>query len=131
MENKFIETWQEYSKNAVESAKELEAINAKIVEKITGKQMELANTVFEAGTKYCGAIGEVKGPQELIAEQLKFAAEFNEKLLTAARGTADMLVQTREAYQGWMEKAFKAASVGAEQLIPSFAAPKKAEKKAA
>ncbi|CAN0462372.1 unnamed protein product, partial [Phaeothamnion confervicola] len=95
MENKFMENWQEYGKNAIEAAKELEAINTQVIEKITGKQMELANAAFEASTKYVSSLGEVKGVQDLFSEQTKLATEFNEKVLEAARTTADLLTETR------------------------------------
>ncbi|MBK6659291.1 MAG: phasin family protein [Proteobacteria bacterium] len=130
MENKFIENWQEYGKNAIEAAKELEAINTQVIEKLTGKQMELANAAFEASTKYVSSLGEVKGVQELFSEQTKLATELNEKVLEAARTTADILTETREAYQAWIEKGFKAVSGNADFTIPSFF-PLKAAKKAA
>ena len=130
MENKFIENWQEYGKNAMEAAKELEAINTQVIEKITGKQMELANAAFEASTKYVSSLGEVKGVQDLFSEQTKLATEFNEKVLEAARTTADLLTEAREAYQAWLEKGFKAVTGNAEFAMPNFF-PVKAAKKAA
>lgn len=130
MENKFIENWQEYGKNAIEAAKELEAINTQVIEKITGKQMELANAAFEASTKYVSSLGEVKGVQDLFSEQTKLATEFNEKVLEAARTTADLLTETREAYQAWLEKGLKAVTGNAEFAMPNFF-PVKAAKKAA
>lgn len=131
MDTKFVENWQEYGKNALESAKELEAINTKVIEKITGKQMELANTVIETGTKYFGSLGEVKGYQELIAEQTKLAAELNDKMIEAARGAADIISETREAYQAWLEKGLKAVTGNAEIVMPNMVFGKKTEKKAA
>ena len=130
MDNKFIENWQEYGKNAIESAKELEAINTQVIEKITGKQMELANAAFEVSTKYVSSLGEVKGVQDLFSEQTKLATEFNEKMLEAARTTADILTETREAYQAWIEKGLKAVSGNAEFAMPNFF-PLKPAKKAA
>ena len=130
MDNKFIENWQEYGKNALEAAKELETINTQVIEKLTGKQMELANAAFEASTKLFSSLGEVKGYQDLLSEQSKFATEFNEKLIDAARTTADILTESREAYQAWIEKGFKAVSGNADFTIPSFF-PLKAAKKAA
>lgn len=131
MDKKFIENMQEYSKNAMAASKELEVINTQVIEKITGKQMELANVAFEAGTKYVSSLGEVKGVQELFSEQTKFATEFNEKLLAAARGTADILTETRDAYQAWLEKGLKALTGNAEFAMPNFGLPTKAAKKAA
>ena len=131
MENKFIENWQDYGKNALEAAKELEAINQQVIEKITGKQMDLANAAFEAGTKYIGAISEVKGYQELLAEQTKLVSEFNEKLIEAARSTADIISESREAYQAWVEKGLQAFTANADLVIPNFLNLNKAFRKAA
>ena len=130
MENKFFENWQEYGKNAMEAAKELEAINTQVIEKITGKQMELANAAFEASTKYVSSLGEVKGVQDLFSEQTKLATEFNEKVLEAARTTADLLTEAREAYQAWLEKGLKAVTGNTEFAMPNFF-PLKLAKKAA
>lgn len=131
MDNKFFENWQEYSKNALAAGKELEVINTQVVEKIVGKQQELANVAFQAGTKYVSSLGEVKGVQDLLSEQTKLATEFNEKLLEAARSTADILTETRDAYQAWMEKGLKALTGNAELVVPNFGFPTKTAKKAA
>ena len=131
MENKFIENWQEYGKNAIEAAKELESINTKVVEKITGKQMELANAVFEVSTKYVGVLSDLKGYQGLFAEQSKLASEFNEKLIETTRDTANIIAETREAYQAWFEKGLKAMTANSELVLPTFQIAKKADRKAA
>jgi hypothetical protein len=130
MESKFIENWQEYGKNALASAKELEAINTQILEKLTGKQMEFANAAVEISTRYLTALSEIKGYQELMAEQTKLVSEFNEKMIEAARGTADIIAESREAYQTWLEKGFKAVTAS-DFVLPGFAFPKKTVKKAA
>ncbi|MCB1748010.1 MAG: phasin family protein [Gammaproteobacteria bacterium] len=132
MDTKIIENWQDYSKGAMASAKELETINTRIVEQITAKQMELANVAFETGTRYMNSLTEVKGVQELLAEQTKLATEFNEKLLETARGTADILTESREAYQAWFEKSFKSVADGVDFTLPGLTPAKKpAAKKAA
>ena len=131
MDNKLVDNWQEYGKNAIEAAKELEAINTKVIEKITGKQMELANAAFEVSTKYISSLGEMKGYQDLLSEQTKLATELNEKFLETARSAADILTETREAYQAWFEKGLKAVTGNSELLVPNFLFPTKVAKKAA
>jgi len=132
MDNKLMENWQEYSKSALAAAKELETINTQTVEKLTAKQMELANVAFETGTKYVATLSEVKGYQDLMAEQTKLATEFNEKLIEAARSTADILTESREAYQAWIEKSLKIATANTDFTLPVFPLAKKsAPKKAA
>ena len=131
MDNKMIENWQEYSKSAMASAKELEAINTRVVEQLTAKQMEIANAMFETSTRYVSTVTEVKGYQELLAEQTRITTDFNETMIDAARATADILNESRDAYQAWMEKSFQAASAGAEFKIPGLTPAKKTAKKAA
>ncbi|MEQ8661621.1 MAG: phasin family protein [Gammaproteobacteria bacterium] len=132
MDNPFMDNWQEYSKSAVSAAKELETINTQIIEKMTGKQMELANVAFETGTRYMSSLSEVKGYQELVSEHAKLAADFNEKMMEAARSAADIMTESRDLYQAWMEKNMKAVTGGVEFTMPGFPAAKKpAAKKAA
>lgn len=132
MDNAFIDNWQDYSKNAVVAAKELETINTQVIEKLTGKQMELANAAFETSTRYMSSLSEVKGYQEIVSEQAKLAAEFNEKLIDAARSTADIMTESRDLYQAWVEKNMKAVTGGVDFSLPGFPAAKKpAAKKAA
>jgi len=120
MDNKMMENWQDYSKTALASAKELEVLNTSIVEKLTGKQMELANVAFETGTKYLNSLTEIKGYQDLLAEQTKLATEFNEKLIETARVTADILTESRESYQAWMEKSMKVFTNNADFAFPGI-----------
>lgn len=132
MDTKMFENWQDYSKGAMASAKELETINTRVIEQLTAKQMELANVAFETGTRYMSSLTEVKGVQELLAEQTKLATEFNEKLIEAARNTADILTESREAYQAWFEKSYKSAAEGVDFTLPGLTPAKKpAAKKAA
>lgn len=131
MDNKFIVNWQEYTQNAIAATKELETITTAIVEKLTGKQMELANVAFEMSTKYMSAFSEVKGVQDLLAEQTKLATEFNEKVIETARSTADIITESREAYQSWIEKSMKTATANADFTLPNFLPAKKPAKKAA
>lgn len=133
MENKFMENLQDYNKSAMASAKALETINTQLIEKLTGKQMELANATFETGTRYFSSLTEVKGYQDLLAEQTKLASEYNEKLIEAARETADIIAEARESYQAWMEESLKSMTGNVDFSIPGLKemTAKTASKKAA
>lgn len=120
MENAYIENWQSFGQKALAAAKELETINTGTIEKLTGQQIELTNAAFETGSRYLAAITEVKAYQDLLAEQTRLATEYNEKLIESARATADILAETREAYQAWLETNMKAATENAIVPMPSF-----------
>ncbi|MGR8920632.1 MAG: phasin family protein [Gammaproteobacteria bacterium] len=133
MDNKLMENWQEYNKLALAAAKELETINTEVFEKLSGQQMELANTAFEAGTRYMSTLSEAKAYPEFVAEQTKVISEINEKLIEAARTSADIMTEARESYQAWMEKGIKAFTETADFSMPNLmpTAPKKSTRKAA
>lgn len=131
MGNKFAENWQEYNKSALEAAKELEIINTKIIEKLTTKQLELANMAFETGTESVYAVAALKGPQDLVAAQAKLSSEFNEQLIESARTTANIISESREAYKGWLDKSMATITANAETFMPNFAAAQASAKKTA
>lgn len=120
MDNATIDNWQAFGKNAMEAAKELEAINTQTFEKLTGQQMELANAAFETGSRYLSAVTEMKAYQDLLAEQTRLASEYNEKLIESARATADILAETREAYQAWIEARVAAVTETTGVSIPKL-----------
>lgn len=131
MSKKYAENWQEYNKPALEAAKELEIINTEIIEKFTAKQLELVNVAFETGTKSVKAIAELKGPQDLVAEQTKLSREFNEQLIESARATAGIISESREAYQGWLDRSWETITANVVTFAPNFATVKEPAKKTA
>ena len=131
MGNKYAENWQEYNKSALTAAKELEIINAEIIEKLTAKQLALANIAFETGTNSVKAIAEFNGPQDLLAEQTKLSREFNAQLIDSARATANIISESREAYKDWLDKGLEAITANVETFVPNFATAKEPAKKTA
>ena len=116
METNLLKNWQNYNQQALEAATELKTINTSVVEQLTSKQMALANATFEISTKSINLVGELKdlnGFQDLVSEQTKLATEFNEQMLATARASANIITESRERYQTWLEDTMKAASLGA------------------
>lgn len=118
--------WDTYMKAALDSGKALEALNAKLVEQLSKKQMELASSAFEATNKLVAAISEAKALPELISLQGKLATEYSAKLMAAARDTADLLAASRDDYKAWFEKGFQTISATTEAVVPKAAARKAA-----
>ena len=132
MDNKVFEQFGVFGKNFTDSAKELEAINTKILEKISQKQMDLMNSAVETSSKFAGLVGETKDYQELVGEQTKIATEYSEKLVTAARETFEILAESQKEYQAWFEAGVKTASESAANIVPMTPpAPTKKGSKAA
>lgn len=107
MDNTFMTQWESLAKSALDTSKELEALNLKLVEQISQKQVELLTSAFETGNKWMSSFGEYKALPELIAAQSKLASEYGSKLMSASKDTADLLSASREEYKAWFEKGFK------------------------
>ena len=118
--------WDSFMKTALDSGKALEALNLKLLEQLSKKQMELATSAFEASNKWTAAISEVKALPELIALQSKLASEYSAKVIAAARETADLLTASRDEYKVWFEKGFQIITAQAEAVAPKATARKAA-----
>ncbi len=118
--------WDAFMKTALDSGKALEALNLKLIEQLSKKQMELASSAFEASNKWAAAMGEVKALPELFALQSKLASEYSAKMIAAARETADLLTASRDEYKVWFEKGFQVISAQAEASVPKATARKAA-----
>jgi phasin family protein len=120
MDNTFFAQWESFTKSAVDSGKELEALNMKLVEQVTQKQMELLSSALETGNQWFSTFGEHKALPELIAAQSKLASDYSSKLLAASRETGDLLTASRDDYKAWFEKMMKLLS---EQTAAATAKP--------
>lgn len=108
MELNYATYWQDMTQSAMDAAKELEVINTDLMQGLTGAQMELANAAFESGARYMTAISEAQDYQQIVAEQGKAYAEFNETLLASVRSSAEAFGSARDAYQSWFENSLRA-----------------------
>lgn len=120
MENTFFAQWETFTKSAVDSGKELEALNLKLVEQISQKQVELLTSALETGNQWFSAFGEHKALPELVAAQSKLASDYGSKVIAATRETGDLLAASRDEYKAWFDKAVKLLS---EQTAAATAKP--------
>jgi phasin family protein len=128
MDNPFLENFEKLGKAALDSAKELRAINTKVYGRFAETQRDLLNEVVELSTDFLSTTTEIRNVQDLLGTQIKFVAACNAKLLAVARETADIVVATRNDYQTWFEKGLKVVS---DTAPAAFKAPITAERKAA
>jgi phasin family protein len=118
--------WDSVMTSETESGKALEAINLKLVEQLTKKQVELVTSAFETSNKWVSSFGEVKALPELFSFQSKLASEYSAKVVATARETADLFASSREEYKVWFEKGFQTLSAQAEAVVPKPATSRKA-----
>jgi hypothetical protein len=127
MENNYFGQFGTFGKAAAKSAKELETINAKVIEQLAQKNMDLFNSAIEMNNKFVSLIGEAKGVQDLMAEQLKLTSEYNGKVITTIQEAADIVVESKDDYQTWLEGGLQTVTDSAQTIVPTQKArPKKA-----
>jgi len=118
--------WDSVIKSATESGKALEAINLKLVEQLTKKQVDLVACAFETSNKWVSSFGESKALPELMSVQSKLASEYSAKFVATVRETADLLASSRDEYKVWLEKGSQTFSAQAEAVAAKPATNRKA-----
>ena len=94
MTNDITKQWNEISKAAIESMKELGSINTRVIEKLTEQQLAVLNTCMEASQKEIEMAASGKNaqdPQALLKAQADLIAEYNGRLMSIVQSTGDIL----------------------------------------
>jgi phasin family protein len=107
MENNFFAHWESFAKSAVDTGKELEALNLKLVEQISQKQVELLTGAFDISNKWVSSFGEMKDVPAMISAQSKLASDYGSKVMAASKETTELLTAARDDYKAWFEKGVK------------------------
>jgi hypothetical protein len=107
MSTETIEQWGKFSRAALDSLKELTAINAKLVERLSEQQLELVGLTLEASIKGANLAVGVPAYKELVSGQTALAGEYNEKVLSIVRKTGGIVAEARDQYSEWTEGRLK------------------------
>ncbi len=132
MTNDITKQWNEISKTAIESMKELGSINTRVIEKLTEQQLAVLNTCMEASQKEIEMASSGKNaqaPQALLAAQADLVAEYNSRLMNIVQSTGDILKDCNSEITSWADKGMSATQKSAAQAAPE-AVKKTAKKKA-
>ena len=135
MINDITKQWNEISKTAIESMKELGNINTRVIEKLTEQQLAVLNTCMEASQKeidLAASEKNVKDPQSLLATQAELIAEYNSRLMSIVQSTGDILKDCNSDLTSWADKgmsvAQKSAAKSSSKMVNNTA-KKKTKKK--
>jgi len=121
MENTFsFEQIESLSKAAYDSAKELEAIGTRMVEKLAEQQFQAVNAALQTGARQIGLVSETRDYKDLVAAQVKLVSEYNEGFIDSARKTTAILSDARNALAGWMEKGVTTAVNNSKAATATF-----------
>ncbi len=135
MTDDITKQWNEISKTAIESMKELGSINTRVIEKLTEQQLAVLNTCMEASQKEIEMATDGKNaqnPQSLLKAQADLTAEYNSRLMNIVQSTGDILKDCNSDFTSWADKgmsiAQKSAAKSSSKMV-NKTAKKKTKKK--
>jgi len=83
--------------------RKLTELNLSTWDKLVAKQLEMMTLCLDASSKQYEAVQGVKGVDELVGRQTEMARECGEKLMQKNRELVDLMTETRDEYQTWVE----------------------------
>lgn len=116
MNSSVFSQWEDFTKSALESSKQLEAVNLKLAEKVLQKQLALAASALEAGNRVVSLLGEGKPLPEIFAAQTKLLSEYGNKVVEITRETTEIVSTAGQDYRSWLEQSAKNFSAYARAL---------------
>ena len=119
MTDDITKQWNEISKTAIESMKELGSINTKMIEKLTEQQLAVLNTCMEASQKeieLAASEKNVQDPQALLAAQAELVAEYNSRLMSIVQSTGEILKDCNSKITSWADKGINVAQKSAAKI---------------
>jgi len=132
MTDDITKQWNEISRAAIASMKELGNINTRVIEKLTEQQLSVLNTCLETSQKEIEMAASGKNaqdPQALLAAQAELMAEYNSKLMEIVQSTGVILNDCNSEITRWADKGMNVTSKAALKTVEKTA-KKKTKKKA-
>lgn len=127
MQQEFVNTVNNFGKNAMEAAKSLGEINSKIAEQVIERQLAVANLFVEGSTHQAKLVQETKDVKEYWSKQASLTDEYAGKAMDLAKQNVELAQQAGEQYKAWFEQGFAQANEAASEVTKQAqAATKKA-----
>ncbi len=95
---------------ALETAKALTAINARVADKLAKQQVELVGEALNGGVRQLQLLSTSKGYSDYIAAQAELAQEAAEKIAAAARESLATLAEARDELTSLVAKGVDTAA---------------------
>lgn len=129
MQQEFISNFNQYGKTVVDSAKELTAINNRLVNKLLASQLSLAKIFVEGTEKQLAVIGAVESPADLASKEAALIEEVAGKITDATQTSVKIVQEANTEFKSWFENgigvADKAVKEAASPVVQSKPAAKK------
>jgi len=125
MQQDFVNTMSNFSKNAAEAAKSLGEINTKLAEEVIERQLAAVNLAVEGSTSQVKLAQETKDVQDFWSKQAKLSDEYTGKALEMAKQNVELAQKAGEQYKAWFEKGFAQANDAATKATKQVQATAK------
>jgi len=125
MQQDFVNTMSNFSKNAAEAAKSLGDINTKVAEEVIERQLAAVNLVVEGSTSQAKLAQETKDVQDFWSKQAKLSDEYTGKAMEMAKQNVELVQKVGEQYKAWFEKGFAQANEAAAKATKQVQASAK------
>ena len=109
-QQELVDQWSQFSRQALESYRDLGEIQVRIFNRLLQQQLELANAVLEGGLRQLNLLYQPETYRELVEKQTELASDFNEQLATVARRTNDVLVEANNKFTAWADRSIRTVS---------------------
>ncbi|HSH42400.1 MAG TPA: phasin family protein [Arenicellales bacterium] len=116
MQQDFVNTMNNFSKTAVDAAKTLGELNAKIAEQVIERQLAAANLFVEGSVNQAKLAQETKDVKEYWSKQAALTDEYAGKAMDLAKQNVELAQQFGEQYKDWFEKGFAQANEAAGEV---------------
>ncbi|MBF0124425.1 MAG: phasin family protein [Magnetococcales bacterium] len=105
MDNKKVaKQVNDMTKAVLDSMIRLQEINDRTVQQLAKRQLEAASDFMDSGVKQLRVLGSVQDLGDMVGKQADLAKELNDKMLTHAKQTMDLLMSTKVELNEIMEK---------------------------
>lgn len=128
MQPDFVNTMNDFGKNAVEAARSLGEINSKLAGEVIETHLAAMNLCVEGGVSQVKLAQETKDVKDFWSKQAALTDEYAGKAMDLARKNVELAQKAGEQYKAWFEKGFaKAGKTAGDVSKAAGEATKKAE----
>lgn len=122
MQNELFSMMNAWNQTTFKAATQLTQIQAKAVEKMARKQIELAGQMLEYGNKEADLVRNFKDVNQYTAEQTALMQDYAGKYLSAVGEALELTSQTRDELNALFEKGVAEVTQNVSPVSPKKAA---------
>ncbi len=115
-----FDQWENVGRSTLQATKELEGIGTRVFERLAQEQAQFLSSCVDAGVKQFSLVSQTKDYRDLWTEQAKVASEYNDRLMSSAKNTADILNDARGELASWFERGLSSALATSQTAANAF-----------